>query len=229
MGSVLNSDDNSDMEEEVIGPDGILIKKKRNKDEDDISDAGSEYLRQKMLKRAGSVDTLASVEDPNNVDQKKSKRRLNEHTLTHLDSNQIDTDKETKEDNILEQTDKVNIEADKNSKGDKVANRIFVRSKTGESIHNDENDKEFSRKRLQRTANGIMFDDLSEDDIEKISDRDSGMDEEEDVDVTLNKEQQQMVVNMLFDEEMNLRPQFYRNENGQIVVSQNFPTKQSFS
>ena len=68
--------------------------------------------------------------------------------------------------------------------------------------------------------NGVNFMDSGSDwDAEKMSDRDSGMEDEEDVDVLLTDDQRQMIVNMLFDENGDIRPQFYRNEDGQIVVT----------
>ena len=56
-------------------------------------------------------------------------------------------------------------------------------------------------------------------DKHETSDSDSGVDDEELLDVVLTEDQQRMIVAVLFDEDMNLRKEFDRDENGRIVVS----------
>ena len=55
--------------------------------------------------------------------------------------------------------------------------------------------------------------------LNKNSDADSGVEDEEILDVVLTEEQQQLIVNVLFDKDINLRPEFDRDANGRIVVS----------
>lgn len=221
MSSIFSGSVGSDMEQDIIGPDGLPIRSNKKGQDDNISNDDSEYLRKKMLKRAGSVDTLASVEDPDNIDHRKSKRRLNEHTLTNERSgaNGNVTDQEEAHG---EKTSgrKANDKGKRDVEpSDRVAKSILVNVKSGDN-QNEMDIDHMNGEPLRRTLNRKLFDEFSDDEPGKVSDQDSGMDEnDEDVDVTLNKEQQQMIVKMLFDEEMNLRPQFYRNENGQIVVS----------
>lgn len=248
MSSIFRSDSSSESEEEIIGidADGNPIrrrvkktkrdKRKKHGDGDDISNADSEYLRQKMLKRAGSVDSMVSVEDPDKIDQRKSKRRLNEHVMRTDSDEDIsarkskkNTSDEMKEEQEGTEDKDEKKDKDEKNKNDSCANTKFGFSKTKTIIvkeHSDMTDDSVNgddrKTRKQRRALGgkesYNFDGFSDSDIENFSDRDSGMDEEEgDVDVFLTPDQQQMIVNMLFDEEMNLRPQFTRDGNGRIV------------
>ena len=74
---------------------------------------------------------------------------------------------------------------------------------------------------------GELFENKSDDNghdkhhqkLDNRSDTDSGVDDEELLDVVLTEEQQGMIVNALFDEDMNLRSEFDRDERGRIVVS----------
>ncbi|XP_053400555.1 uncharacterized protein LOC123558387 [Mercenaria mercenaria] len=247
MSSVFNSDFSSESEEEIIGADGIPVRVKKTKhdkrkkrgDGDDISNADSEYLRQKMLKRAGSVDSMVSVEDPDNIDQRKSKRRLNEHIMK-MDIDEDITKEKGKsktggasgnEEEAEEDKSDRERTGDDKGKADTVANSKFHLNKAKTILvkeHSDMTDDSLnekgrkSKKKSKRTLYGKEneedLSDFCDTDIDKLSDRDSGMDEEEgDIDVLLTHDQQQMIVNMLFDEDMNLRPQFSRDENGRIV------------
>lgn len=228
ISTLYESDHNSELEEVIIGPDGIPVTVKRTEQDDNVTNAEMEYLRQKMLKRAGSVDTLASVEDPNNIDQSKSKRRLNEHAVPQGKTGSSEERRSLEDfenDGVKEGEIALSVEHSK-GKGRK-ANTILVKEQSGKDLNEDETNPR--NKQLQRKTKVELFDDLTDSDLEKESDRDSGLDDDDEVDVTLNEEQQQMIVNMLFDEEMNLRPQFYRNENGQIVVSTRSRTRYSKS
>ena len=59
----------------------------------------------------------------------------------------------------------------------------------------------------------------SDSDYDRNSDIDSGVEDEEILDVVLTDDQQQMIVNVLFDSDMQLRQEFCRDGNGRIVVS----------
>ena len=59
----------------------------------------------------------------------------------------------------------------------------------------------------------------SETDYHDTSDIDSGVEEEDILDVVLTAEQQTLIDKVLFDSGMMLRPEFYMDDNGCIVVS----------
>lgn len=219
----------SGSEIEVIGSDGkpMRVKKKlkqdgrerrrrKSGDKDDISIADSEYLRQKIVKRTGSLDSMLSVDD---------KKKLNEHTMRSEDddsamNNGTDDGKIKNEDRKASQNDenKSKLDQDENMfKRNGKTKTILVKEKSSEpgAIVEVTRLSKGDRKRTNADDN-----ELRDKDIDKMSDRDSGMDDDEfgDVDVILTPEQQTLVVNMLFDEDMNVRPQFYRDDNGRIVV-----------
>lgn len=188
-----------------------------------------------MLKRAGSVDSMVSVENPDTLDQRKSKRRLNEHVMkTDSDEEMVGNKDKLKTDKTRDYgdtDDDQKQETDMDTKNDINANTKFSRSKA-KTINVKEktdvtddatNDEQFRTKIGKGAFYGNENGDFSEfcdSDIDRFSQGDSGMDDEEgDVDVFLTPDQQQLIVSTLFDEEMNLRPQFRRDENGRIVVS----------
>lgn len=78
-----------------------------------------------------------------------------------------------------------------------------------------ENNKSKRTKQFADTNDNNDF----ETNLESNSDTDSGVEDEEILDVVLTGEQQQMIVNALFDDDMKLRPEFDRDEDGRIVVS----------
>ncbi|KAL4230221.1 hypothetical protein ACF0H5_010606 [Mactra antiquata] len=219
--------DSSGSEIEMIGPDGnvIRVKKKlkhdkrgrqKSEDGDNISNADSEYMRQKMLKRAGSLDSMMSVDD---------RKKLNEHTM--ITDNEMNGESNTddvlvdEDGNVINSDERNTVDGDPDNvnnsktKGKSKTRTIHVKEKSSEPGA-DVNVKRM-RKRDKIGGSGECNDDY--DDIDKQSDADSGMDDDEvgDVDALLTEEQQALVVSMLFDDEMNVRPEFYRDENGCIV------------
>ena len=205
------------MEQTGVGPDGITMV---NHDDDNTSNDGSQrHLGQK--KRSNSVDTLASVEDPNTIDHRKSKRRLNEHVFSDGRTGPhgaIVDDKHGQTDGKGSNRRAGGSDPQRLESADTNTNMIYVMSDDKNVGINGGPGRHMGTN--WTGTNGDLFDDeFSDSEIGKDGDRDSGMDDDdEDVDVALSEEQQQMVVKMLFDEDMNLRPQFYRNDDGQIVV-----------
>lgn len=83
--------------------------------------------------------------------------------------------------------------------------------------------KHGNKKEITSRPNKTHFKDHScdsyESDYDKYTDSDSGVEDEEILDVILTGEQQEMIIGILFDENMDLRPEFGQDENGRIIVS----------
>ena len=192
--------------EELIGPDSIVHRVKKLKDVIDREQCSSDPLG---TKRPKSFESLTSVEDPESPGGHVSKKRLNEHFIGN--ERRVETANDRTANGKTEYTGLNDVKSKTRLvvvRENTLDNKLS-RNKTGDvEMKNDNEDSDLPS-------------DFCDTDMDKLSERDSGLDDdvEDAVDVVLNKEQQAMIVAMLFDEEMNLRSQFARDENGRIIVS----------
>ncbi|WAQ97741.1 hypothetical protein MAR_022114 [Mya arenaria] len=218
----------SDTEDEIIGPDGKPIKVYRSKngkyrhrgEDDQISDADSEEVRMRMLKQVGGdvgdLDQSGSGDENDLVIGGGKKGAMKEE----VDRTKWQGKGKGRKIHVKEKDDGGgggDGGGDEGGRGGRGGGRGGEGGGDG-VVQNGEDDRPGRRRGLFWSDNdGGLLDSGSDIEGINMSDRDSGLDEEEDIDVLLTDEQRQMIVNMLFDEDMNLRPQFYRNEDGQIV------------
>lgn len=248
MSSMLDgrSDDGSDSDAStmIMGPDGVLVRGKRSKKKKGegrgTSDTDSEAGDRKRIKRTGSLDSMMSTDDPDNPEYRKAKRKLHEHQMKQAvsevkDGSGVDgkgTDGEGGERG--EGDGDVGVDGEsgnterkggkgtgkgitKDGKGGKSKTKLIqVKERSSQPTENGDAMRKGTKGK--DGDSGSTLSEFCDTDMDNLSDRDSGLDEDDEaVDVVLNPEQQQIIVDMLFDADMNLRPEFARDDYGRII------------
>ena len=225
----------------VVGPDGVLTHKKKSTKNKNTKlhrnitgDINESKARDAINYKVTSVE---KAEDSKGIKEKDIYTEKIQGDVTDKDKSvsQEQNNQELRESgktisgSVLNDDKRIN-EDTQNGQHKEVKHRVGRTHLIHVKEHQENRDylqkaemKTNSAKGDKSKSNGNNLDnktyDLYDSYLEKASDTDSGVEDEEILDVVLTSEQQQMVVNVLFDEDMRLRPEFEKDESERIVVS----------